>query len=405
MIYYRRAILYLRRKIGQTVLLFMVLLLIDWLILGTTMILHAAENNEAAMQEKAGTKVVIEVNDTAQLINQNEAEAIRRLPLVTTMNRVRQQSARLTRLAPVTASGSMNEDNQKVALLAYDDLAKDGPFADSGYRLTMGNLIHVDDSHCAVVNADFAAANNLSLGDTLSFDNNGTVVGVTVIGEYLAGHENQQNDETFSVDRIENQIYIDQASFSELFGDGGFYKMTVYTNQPEQLNRLADDIEDILQNNAVVTTSDALYQQLGAPLVKMMEIVRLMRRFSFIVGVSIVSLLLCLWMRSRQKEMAVLISLGEKKRQIILQAFIESGVICVSAGVAACILSILIAKWLPSVLSTALSSVYKWSISVQYGDIVGLMIVSSMIMIVSVLLSLIPVFRTTPKEILSRMEE
>ena len=110
-------------------------------------------------------------------------------------------------------------------------------------------------------------------------------------------------------------------------------------------------------------------------------------------------------MRSRQKEMAVLISLGEKKRQIILQAFIESGVICVSAGVAACILSILIAKWLPSVLSTALSSVYKWSISVQYGDIVGLMIVSSMIMIVSVLLSLIPVFRTTPKEILSRMEE
>lgn len=405
MVYYQRAILYLRRKFGKTILLFMVMLLIDGLILGTTMILHAAENNETVMRGKSDTKVIAEVNDVAQPINENEVKMIKKLAMVTSINRMRQQAVCLTSLVPVTASTKSEENNHKVVLLAYDDLENDGPFVNQDYRLIEGKLLCASASHCAIVNADFAEANNLSLGSTLSFYNNGETVEVTIIGEYLAGYENQQNNETLAVDRIENQIYIDQTTFSELFGDGGFYKITVYTDQSEQLNILADEVESILQNKATVTTSDAFYRQLNTPLTKIMEIVRLMRCFSFIAGVGIVSLLLCLWMRSRQKEMAVLISLGEKKWQIVLQAFVESGVIFLSAAFTACVLSIPVVKWLPYALPAALSSAYQWSIFAQYGDIVHLVIISGIVMSISVSLSLIPVFKTKPKEILSRMEE
>ena len=405
MVYYQRAILYLRRKFGKTILLFMVMLLIDGLILGTTMILHAAENNETVMRGKSDTKVIAEVNDVAQPINENEVKMIKKLATVTSINRMRQQAVCLTSLVPVTASTKSEENNHKVVLLAYDDLENDGPFVNQDYRLIEGKLLCANASHCAIVNADFAEANNLSLGSTLSFYNNGETVEVTIIGEYLAGYENQQNNETLAVDRIENQIYIDQTTFSELFGNGGFYKIAVYTDQPEQLNILADEVESILQNKATVTTSDAFYRQLNTPLTKIMEIVRLMRCFSFIAGVGIVSLLLCLWMRSRQKEMAVLISLGEKKWQIVLQAFVESGVIFLSAAFTACVLSIPVVKWLPYALPAALSLAYQWSIFAQYGDIVHLVIISGIVMSISVSLSLIPVFKTKPKEILSRMEE
>lgn len=52
-----------------------------------------------------------------------------------------------------------------------------------------------------------------------------------------------------------------------------------------------------------------------------------MRLLTFFTGTMIVSLLLCMWMRSRQKEMAVLISMGEQKHIILLQALLEAAIV------------------------------------------------------------------------------
>ena len=50
-----------------------------------------------------------------------------------------------------------------------------------------------------------------------------------------------------------------------------------------------------------------------------------MRLLTFFAGTVIVSLLLCMWMRSRQKEMAVFISLGEQKATICFAGSFGSG--------------------------------------------------------------------------------
>ena len=402
--FYQRSFLYLIRKRMKSILLLLIFLLVNSMILSTNMILHAAERTEAAMQEKTKAKVVCEVADTADMITDEEAEKIENLANVTSVNRLGQQSAYLTDLSPVTASDSTEPDNQKVSLQSFDDMEIDSPFEDQSYRLTDGGLITPETQYGAVVNAGFADANGLQLGDQLSFETeSGKTVTVEVIGEYLAGNESRQEKSTLAVYRVENQIYIDNTAYLELFGDG-FYKVSAYTGQPDLLGSLAGEVQDILQDRAEVTTSDALYQQMKAPLTQITRVVELMRMLTFITGTVIVSLLLCMWMRSRQKEMAVFLSMGERKFTIFLQALLEAAVLFLIAMTGACALGLLAANTLQSILLTSVTTDISLDVSLQFADITLLLGIGSAVVVIAVMVSLVPVIRANPKDILSRME-
>ena len=403
--FYKRGFLYLMRKRGKSVLLLLIFLFVNSMILSTNMILHATESTEAAMQEKAGAKVVCEISDIAYPITDKEAETIKNLVEVTSINRMGRQSAYLTDLAPVTASTSTEPDNLKVSLLSFDDMDTDSPFADQSYRLTDGELIKPETKYGAVINAGFADANGLQIGDTLSFEaENGKTVTVEVIGEYLTGNESQQENNTLAVYRMENQIYIDNTAYLELFDGSGFYKVSAYTSQPEFLDSLAESIQGVLQDKADVTTSDALYQQMKAPLTQITRVVSLMRLLTFFAGTVIVSLLLCMWMRSGQKEMAVFISLGEQKAIIFLQALLEAAAVFLIALLCSCGLGSLVAGRLTELLLSSVETGVSLQVSLQFTDIALLLGIGSGVVVIAVLLSLLPVIRANPKDILSRME-
>ena len=402
--FYQRSFLYLIRKRTKSILLLLIFLLVNSMILSANMILHATERTEAAMQEKTKAKVVCDAADTANMITDKEAEKIENLANVTSVNRLGQQSAYLTDLTPVTASDSTEQDNLKVSLQSFDDMETDSPFEDQSYRFTDGELITPETQYGAVINAGFADANGLQIGDQISFETeNGKTVTVKVIGEYLAGNESRQDKSTLAVYRVENQIYIDNTAYLELFGDG-FYKVSAYTGQPDLLGSLAGEVQDILQDKAEVTTSDALYQQMKAPLTQITRVVELMRMLTFITGTVIVSLLLCMWMRSRQKEMAVFLSMGEQKFTIFLQALLEAAVLFLIAMAGACALGLLAAKALQSILLTSVTTDISLDVSLQFADIALLLGLGSAVVVIAVLVSLVPVIRANPKDILSRME-
>ena len=402
--FYQRSFLYLIRKRTKSILLLLIFLLVNSMILSTNMILHATERTEAAMQEKTKAKVISEITDTANEITDKKAEKIENLANVTSVNRMGQQSAYLTDLTPVTASDSAEPDNQKVCLQSFDDMKADSPFEDQSYRLTDGQLIGTDNRYSAVVNAGFAEANGVQIGDKISLEaEEGKTVTVEIIGEYLAGNENRQEKSTLAVYRVENQIYIDNTAYLELFGDG-FYKVSAYTGQPDLLGSLSGEVQDILRDKAEVTTSDALYQQMKAPLTQITRVVELMRMLTFITGTVIVSLLLCMWMRSRQKEMAVFLSMGERKFTIFLQALLEAAVLFLIAMTGACALGLLAAKALQSILLASVTTDISLDISLQFADIALLLGIGSAVVVIAVLVSLVPVIRANPKDILSRME-
>lgn len=402
--FYQRAFLYLFRKRAKTALLFLILLLVNSMILGTVMILHAAQTTQISIEKKSKAKAVCEITQDRDRISSQDISAVTQMPHITFLNRQAESPAYLSDFLPITASDSQEPENSQIHLTAYDDLEKDGPFATQNYRLTDGTLIQPQSDFSAVIHETFAAVNGISMGDQIRLENeHGKRITVTVRGLFLSGNEHQQDNTLDSLYRIENQIFIDTKSYTALFNSDQFNRLIVYTDQPGQTEALAEKLQELLGKKAEVTSSDVLYQQMKAPLEQIIRITKLMMAFTLLSGTVIVSLILCMWMRSRQREMAVLISLGESKGTIFLQTFLESVLIFLLAAIGSCCLGTLSANVLQTILSVSEPTLVITP-SLQMKEIAILFIAGTLVTLTAVLLSLVPVLTANPKDILSRME-
>lgn len=133
--FYQLGFRYLQRKKGKTILLLIVLILVNSMILGTSMILRTTNESKQAMQEKTNSKIVAEITSKDSKITENEVNKIETLEDVSSINRIGRQEVFPNNFAPVTLNTSTDEENLKIALLAYDDLEKDSPFSEMQYRL------------------------------------------------------------------------------------------------------------------------------------------------------------------------------------------------------------------------------------------------------------------------------
>ena len=225
-----------QRKKGKTILLLIVLILVNSMILGTSMILRTTNESKQAMQEKTNSKIVAEITSKDSKITENEVNKIETLEDVSSINRIGRQEVFPNNFAPVTLNTSTNEENLKIALLSYDDLEKDSPFSEMQYRLASGDYIKREKKG-AVINANLANQNELKVGDTIELSTeNGTKVSVQIIGIFMsAGNaEKDQPSETTAVNRIENQIFIDNSTYKELFKEAEFEKICIYSKRPEK---------------------------------------------------------------------------------------------------------------------------------------------------------------------------
>jgi hypothetical protein len=123
--FYQLGFRYLQRKKGKTILLLIVLILVNSMILGTSMILRTTNESKQAMQEKTNSKIVAEITSKDSKITENEVNKIGTLEDVSSINRIGRQEVFPNNFAPVTLNTSTNEENLKIALLSYDDLEKD----------------------------------------------------------------------------------------------------------------------------------------------------------------------------------------------------------------------------------------------------------------------------------------
>ncbi|HBF5522304.1 TPA: ABC transporter permease, partial [Clostridioides difficile] len=179
---------------------------------------------------------------------------------VSSINRIGRQEVFPNDFAPVTLNTSTNEENLKIALLSYDDLEKDSPFSEMQYRLSSGDYIK-HEKKGAVINANLANQNELKVGDTIELSTeNGTKVSVQIIGIFMsAGNvEKDQPTETTAVNRIENQVFIDNSTYKELFKEAEFEKLCVYSKRPEKLDVLETSLQKIFGNDVELSTSDTL---------------------------------------------------------------------------------------------------------------------------------------------------
>ena len=402
--FYQLAFRYLCRKKSKTFILLLVLLFINSMILGSYMILHATEDSRITMQEKMGTKAVLEVKGSDRFITENEVRKIRDMDGVISVNRMADSAVYPVNFNPITNSDSEEENNWKVTLLSYDELERDSAFSDLRYRLMKGDMITESSGKGAVINFALADANGLEIGDEMEVGTEtGSVINVKIIGVFVAGSERNQMDTLPAVNRIENQIFIDNESYTGLFDNAGYRKIAVYTKKPDQVDVLVQELKDFLGSRVEITTADILYRQLEVPLNRIVRVMKLMLVFTLAAGVTITSILLCMWMRSRKREIAVFISMGKKKTDILMQVFMETAAVFCLSVFGACVIGSGMAGIMKELLMEENTAVLL-SVSLQAGDIAAMFFAGGCIAVIAVCISLLPILRANPKDILSKME-
>ncbi len=402
--FYQLAFRYLCRKKSKTFILLLVLLFINSMILGSYMILHATEDSRITMQEKMGTKAVLEVKGSDRFITENEVRKIRDMDGVISVNRMADSAVYPVNFNPITNSDSEDENNWKVTLLSYDELERDSAFSDLRYRLMKGDMITEGSGKGAVINFALADANGLEIGDEMEVGTEtGSVINVKIIGVFVAGSERNQMDTLPAVNRIENQIFIDNESYTGLFDNAGYRKIAVYTKKPDQIDVLVQELKDFLGSRVEITTADILYRQLEVPLNRIVRVMKLMLVFTLAAGVTITSILLCMWMRSRKREIAVFISMGKKKTDIFMQVFMETAAVFCLSVFGACVIGSGMAGIMKELLMEENTAVLL-SVSLQAGDIATMFFAGGCIAVIAVCISLLPILRANPKDILSKME-
>ncbi len=402
--FYQLAFRYLCRKKSKTFILLLVLLFINSMILGSYMILHATEDSRITMQEKMGTRAVLEVKGSDRFITENEVREIRDMDGVISVNRMADSAVYPVNFNPITNSDSEEENNWKVTLLSYDELERDSAFSDLRYRLMKGDMITEGSGKGAVINFALADANGLEIGDEMEVGTEtGSVINVKIIGVFVAGSERNQMDTLPAVNRIENQIFIDNESYTGLFDNAGYRKIAVYTKKPDQIDVLVQELNDFLGSRVEITTADILYRQLEVPLNRIVRVMKLMLIFTLAAGVTITSILLCMWMRSRKREIAVFISMGKKKTDILMQVFMETAAVFCLSVFGACVIGSGMAGIMKELLMKENTAVLL-SVSLQAGDIATMFFAGGCIAVIAVCISLLPILRANPKDILSKME-
>lgn len=402
--FYQLAFRYLCRKKSKTFILLLVLLFINSMILGSYMILHATEDSRITMQEKMGTKAVLEVKGSDRFITENEVRKIRDMDGVISVNRMADSAVYPVNFNPITNSDSEDENNWKVTLLSYDELERDSAFSDLRYRLMKGDMITEGSGKGAVINFALADANGLEIGDEMEVGTEtGSVINVKIIGVFVAGSERNQMDTLPAVNRIENQIFIDNESYTGLFDNAGYRKIAVYTKKPDQVDVLVQELKDFLGSRVEITTADILYRQLEVPLNRIVRVMKFMLVFTLAAGVTITSILLCMWMRSRKREIAVFISMGKKKTDIFMQVFMETAAVFCLSVFGACVIGSGMAGIMKELLMEENTAVLL-SVSLQAGDIATMFFAGGCIAVIAVCISLLPILRANPKDILSKME-
>lgn len=402
--FYQLAFRYLCRKKSKTFILLLVLLFINSMILGSYMILHATEDSRITMQEKMGTKAVLEVKGSDRFITENEVREIRDMDGVISVNRMADSAVYPVNFNPITNSDSEDENNWKVTLLSYDELERDSAFSDLRYRLMKGDMITESSGKGAVINFALADANGLEIGDEMEVGTEtGSVINVKIIGVFVAGSERNQMDTLPAVNRIENQIFIDNESYTGLSDNAGYRKIAVYTKKPDQIDVLVQELKDFLGSRVEITTADILYRQLEVPLNRIVRVMKLMLVFTLAAGVTITSILLCMWMRSRKREIAVFISMGKKKTDILMQVFMETAAVFCLSVFGACVIGSGMAGIMKELLMEENTAVFL-SVSLQAGDIAAMFFAGGCIAVIAVCISLLPILRANPKDILSKME-
>lgn len=388
-----RTIKYITRKKSKSVLLLLVFLVVNVMLLSTNAMIHSLENTKDQIKQNTKSKLIVNILDDNNPIKNT---VIQELEELNNINFINKRSSIIMSMDTLKAVNDTSDKNL-LNIIAYDDLSKDSLFEEGKYKLLEGKIqnLHGDE---VIVNHTFAEVNGLAIGDILTIKED---IVVKIVGIFMSNDEENQPKMIASKDRIENQIYISQELMNKINDNPVYTEVYAYVDNPDLIQTMQTKVSDICKEY-VVTNTDTLYQQIKIPIDQVQRIASLIQIITIITSCVITTLILSMWIRARYKEMAVMISLGISKFHIYLQTFLESFILFIIGSIVASGLTFIFLD----TLTTFMPMVENVSIHLKLtlNDIFIQIGIGTITITIALLVAQIPVLKTNPKEILSKME-
>ena len=365
----KNALLSLKKNIGKTILLFVIIVVITNLVIACLSIQSATQKSMDQIRSSLGNDVTLSVDFRNMMKNRepgtavsNEisltttmADSLKNLKYVESYNYQISTSADSDSISAVETE-SDNSNNQQdtkkpndqpeqasnqgdFTISANTTMEYLDSFTNSNYTLTDGRLLTSDDANTnnCVIETNLAGDNDLSVGDTFTITttvNDETIIQeLTIVGIYEIQSTNEIGGTHFN--NPVNTIYTDLSVGQTLTGSSenitsAIYYLDVFEKAKEKLKIKKSDIDfDTFSLDA----NDRLYQQNASSLESMQSFAKMFVWIVVIAGSAILCLILALTIRNRYYEIGVLLSLGQSKVKIIAQQLIEIGLIAVVAFV------------------------------------------------------------------------
>lgn len=376
MSFIHRALLYVTRKKGKSILLFTILLVMATFVLTGLSIWKAAEAAQLDLRQSLGGKFDIGIDwenspyVVRETIQDNEYDeetgktmstylmystkqftiedvaAIREVEGIKYCNAATECLIPFEELSlfagtiPITAQYSRQTKTMGVWSTEEAELFSSGALA-----LTEGRHIVPEDRYTAVISRDLAEQSGLKIGDYITAHSyrdeekefTGKEVRVQIVGFFTPGEVEAFGEMVTTYDKIQNRIFVDLQTTVDIENHPaayGFNVVNITVEDPQDMERVVSDVKALSfidWDAFAVNVDNKVYEDAAAPLNALTELVVSLLVVIIVVSAVILALILTLWTKTRIHEIGVFLSMGARKSAIIGQYLTEVLMIAVLA--------------------------------------------------------------------------
>ncbi len=461
MSFIKRAVLYVTRKRGKSLLLFAILLIMATFVLTGLSIWRATEFTQQNLRQSLGGEFIIGTDyseqnpylhtdtiDTGFLVYSEKqlspemVESVRALPGVKSCNATAESLADFEQLSLFTGTIPITDEFRGMTTVVGVWRSEENSLFTSGtLTLEEGRHLTGSDTGKAVISKDLAEKSGVTIGDTLTATGAaGTQIEVQIVGLFAPQELESPTDMVTTYDKIQNRIFLDLASlitYEKSPAIQGFNEMTVTVDDPQNMEQIISEVKALPTFDWTafsVMVDDQAYQSAAQSLDSLKELVMALLLVIIVVSAVILSLILTMWARSRIYETGVFLAVGIRKASIVGQYLVEVLLVAVlafglsyftSGAVAEQIGSSLYRQSGPSITAEEVqggadaagavrgssgtlageqeTDAVEFHISVDAQSLLLLYLTGLAVVVLAVGASSIPVMRLKPREILSKM--
>ncbi|MGG3443331.1 ABC transporter permease [Bacillus nitratireducens] len=366
----KRAILSMKKRVGTSLILMAVFLIVTNLVLAGFTIQNASKKAADAARKKLGADVTLSLDfdklgqqarETGEMpnppkLNTKEADQLAKSKYVKDYNYITNTFGISDGLKLVGASEGEEEGKGKAGMAAVrggsssgTEIDMNSSFMIEGVRKTAlqesfknGKSKIIDgkpiteqmkDQNVALMEKRLAELNNLKVGDKVkvqSGDKKETLE-VEIIGIYET-NEQAMGQQAPPIMDPANKLYMPHSTMKKLEVDQGISSIQVvyFLKDPQNIDVFKKEAKksDIDFNYYKLDAHDSLYKQMIGPIENISSTSQMIIYIVSIAGAIILGLIIMLSIKARRKEMGILLSIGEKKWKLMAQFVVE--VVCIA---------------------------------------------------------------------------